>query len=195
MHASCSHAIRPHYARQLKKQTKQIGHPATPRRASATAPLRTGADTCKTGSGAGKRSEAKSDPVRRRSNHAWTEDQAGRQKRYRRVKGSSHSMECQHACQRKCMVLILTQPTRHCRDPVPDHHRSASHASTILTPSTADSFQFQEVSAGFMRLEQCRPSGCGKALRSSFRPHTQQLCLCMPRPLICHAYAGTGSRE
>ena len=33
-------------------------------RASASAPLRTGADMCKTGSGAGKRSGAKSDPVR-----------------------------------------------------------------------------------------------------------------------------------
>ena len=44
-------------------------------------PLRTGADTCKTGLGAGKRAGAKSDLVRRRSNHAWTEDEAGRQKR------------------------------------------------------------------------------------------------------------------
>ena len=61
----------------------QIGHHARPRRASATvtAPLRTGADTCKTGSGAGKRSKAKSDPACRRSNHAWTEDHAGGQKR------------------------------------------------------------------------------------------------------------------
>ena len=50
----------------------------TPRRASATPPLRTGADMCRTGSGAGKRSGAKSYPVRRRSSHAWTEDQAGR---------------------------------------------------------------------------------------------------------------------
>ena len=64
-----------------KKETDQIGHHARPRRASATAPLRTGADTCKTGSGAGKRSGAKSDPVRRRSNHAWTEDQASKRKR------------------------------------------------------------------------------------------------------------------
>ena len=38
-------------------------------------------DTCKTGSGAGKLSGAKSDPVRMQSNHAWTEDQAGKQKR------------------------------------------------------------------------------------------------------------------
>ena len=43
-------------------------------------PLRTGADTCKTGSGARKCSPAKSNPVRRRSNHAWTEDQAGKRK-------------------------------------------------------------------------------------------------------------------
>ena len=63
------------------EKNKENGHHARPRRASATAPLRTGADKCKTGSGAGKRSGAKSDPVRRRSNHAWTEDQAGRRKR------------------------------------------------------------------------------------------------------------------
>ena len=73
----------------FKRIKKQIGHHATPRRASATAPLRTGADTCKTGSGAGKRSGAKSDPVRRRSNRAWTEDQAGKSKacQHRRGQG------------------------------------------------------------------------------------------------------------
>ena len=64
-----------------KKNTKQIGHHARPRRASATAPLRTGADTCKTGSAAGKCAGAKSNIARRRSNHARTEDQAGREKR------------------------------------------------------------------------------------------------------------------
>ena len=64
-----------------KKKKKQIGHHARPRRASATAPLRAAADMCKTGSGAGKRSGAKADPVRRRSSHAWTEDQAGMRKR------------------------------------------------------------------------------------------------------------------
>ena len=53
-----------------KKEKKQIRHHARPRRASATAPRRTGADTCKIGSGAGKRAGAISDPVRRRSNHA-----------------------------------------------------------------------------------------------------------------------------
>ena len=53
-----------------KNNNKKVGHHARPRRASATAPLHTGADTCKTGSGAGKRAGAKSDPVRRRSNHA-----------------------------------------------------------------------------------------------------------------------------
>ena len=54
----------------------QIEHHAgaRPRRAAATAPLCTGADTCKTGPGAGKRSGAKSDPVRKRRNHAWTEE-------------------------------------------------------------------------------------------------------------------------
>ena len=63
-----------------KTKKKQIGHHARPRRASATAPLRTGADTCKTGSGAGKHAGARSDPVRRRSSHAWKEDQAGKRK-------------------------------------------------------------------------------------------------------------------
>ena len=62
-----------------KKQ--QFGNYARPRRASATAPLRTGADTCKTGSGAGKRAGAESETVHRRSNHARTEDQAGKRKR------------------------------------------------------------------------------------------------------------------
>ena len=63
------------------KQKKQIGHHARPRGSSATAPLHTGTDTWKTGSGARKRSGAKSDPVHRRSNHAQMEDQAGRRKR------------------------------------------------------------------------------------------------------------------
>ena len=36
---------------------------------------------CQTGSGAGKCAGAKSNTVRRRSNHARTEDQAGREKR------------------------------------------------------------------------------------------------------------------
>ena len=61
--------------------TKRIGHHARPRRASATATLLTGVDTCKTGSGAGKRSGAISYPVRRRRSRAWTEDQASRRKR------------------------------------------------------------------------------------------------------------------
>ena len=63
-----------------KTKKNKIGHHARPRRASATAPLRTGADTCKTGSDAGKRAGAKSDSVRRRSTNAWTEDQAGKRK-------------------------------------------------------------------------------------------------------------------
>ena len=63
------------------KKKNQIGHHARPRQASATAPLRTGADMCKSGSGAGKCSGAKSNTVRRRSNHARTEGQADRQKR------------------------------------------------------------------------------------------------------------------
>ena len=57
---------------QTSRQTQAgIGH----------SPLRTGADMCTTGSGAGKCSGAKSNTVRRRSNHARTEDQAGREKR------------------------------------------------------------------------------------------------------------------
>ena len=47
---------------------QQIGHHARPRRASATAPLRTGADMCKTGSGAGSGAEATTEQDRRRSN-------------------------------------------------------------------------------------------------------------------------------
>ena len=39
--------------RSVEKQTKQIGHSGRPRRASATALLRTGTDVCKTGAGAG----------------------------------------------------------------------------------------------------------------------------------------------
>ena len=58
---------------------KKIGHHARPRRASASAPLRTGADMCKTGSGPGKGAGAKSNTGRRRSNHARTEDQVGRE--------------------------------------------------------------------------------------------------------------------
>ena len=68
-----------HINRKEKEIEEQGGHHARPRRASATAPLRTGADTCKTGSGSGKRSGAKSEPVRRRSNHEWMEGrQAGK---------------------------------------------------------------------------------------------------------------------
>ena len=65
---------------QAKKE-KQIRHHARPRRASAAAPRRTGAHTCKTESGAGKRVGAKSGLGRRRSRHVWTEDQVGKQKR------------------------------------------------------------------------------------------------------------------
>ena len=66
---------------KTNNQKKNIGRHARQRWASATAPQHTGADTCQTGSGAGKRFGAKSDPGRRRSNHAWTEDQEGRRKR------------------------------------------------------------------------------------------------------------------
>ena len=71
-----------------KNKKKQIGRHARPRRALATALLHTGADTCKTGSSAGKRAGAKSDPVRRRSNHAWMEGQAGMRKRAKTRSGA-----------------------------------------------------------------------------------------------------------
>ena len=67
--------------KKKERKKKQIGHHARPRRASATASLRTGADICKTGSAAGKCAGAKSNTARRRSNHARTEDQVGREKR------------------------------------------------------------------------------------------------------------------
>ena len=63
-----------------KNHKKGIRYHARPMRASATAPLRTGADLCKTGSGAGKCAGAESEPVRRRGNHEWTDDQAGRRR-------------------------------------------------------------------------------------------------------------------
>ena len=44
-------------------------------------PCAQGRTRAKLGSGAGKRSGAKSDTLCRRGNHAWTDDQAGRQKR------------------------------------------------------------------------------------------------------------------
>ena len=61
-----------------KKQKK--GYHARPRRASATAPLRTGADMCRTGVGAGSSAGADKGPVRRQSNHEWTDDQARRRR-------------------------------------------------------------------------------------------------------------------
>ena len=64
-----------------KGNKKTIGHHARHWRASPTAPLRTGADRCKTGSGAGKRSGAESKRVCRRNNHKRTDDQAGRRRR------------------------------------------------------------------------------------------------------------------
>ena len=71
----------PSHAPRDQPKKKQIGHHARPRRVSATAPLSTGADMCKIGSGAGKCAGAKSNTVRRRSNHARTEDQADSEKR------------------------------------------------------------------------------------------------------------------
>ena len=65
---------------KINKKQKQIGHHARLRRASATAPLRTGADMCKTGSAAGKCAGAKSNTVRRRSNHAHGHERQDRGK-------------------------------------------------------------------------------------------------------------------
>ena len=67
--------------KKIKKNKKQkIGHRAKPKRTSATAPLRTGADMCKTGVGAGSSVGACKEPDRRQSNHERTADQAGRRR-------------------------------------------------------------------------------------------------------------------
>ena len=65
----------------IMKKGKRIGHHARPRRASATAPLRTGADMCKTGAGAGSSAGADTEPNRRQGNHKRTDDQAGMRRR------------------------------------------------------------------------------------------------------------------
>ena len=91
---------------------------ARPRRASATAPLRTGADTCKTGSGAGKRAGSKSDPVRRQSNHACPDDHAGKRKcaNTAAVGGLSGAHRRRHTKQGRCdkiQTLQLHAPRGH----------------------------------------------------------------------------------
>ena len=58
-------------ARQIK-----VGHHTRPRRASATAPLRTGVDMCKTGPGSGSSAGENAEPNRRRNNHEWMDDLA-----------------------------------------------------------------------------------------------------------------------
>ena len=63
-----------------KKQKNKKGHHAKPKRASATSPLRTWADMCRTGVGAGSRARADKGPDRRQSNHESTDDQAGRRR-------------------------------------------------------------------------------------------------------------------
>ena len=63
-----------------KKKLKKIRHHVRPRRASATAPLRTGADMCRTGVDTGSSSGADKGPDRRQSNHERTDDQAGRRR-------------------------------------------------------------------------------------------------------------------
>ena len=65
---------------QKTKKKRQIGHHAKPKRASATVPLHTGADMCKTGVGARSSAGADKEPDRRRSNHEWTDDRAGRRR-------------------------------------------------------------------------------------------------------------------
>ena len=80
----CQGDIRPKAAAEssqnTKKKIKKIGHHARPRRAWATAPLRTGADMCRTGVGAGSSAGADKGPDRRQSNHERTDDQAGRRR-------------------------------------------------------------------------------------------------------------------
>ena len=70
--------LAPGTALYQKKSNEKIGHHARAKRASPTAPLRTGAGMCKTGVGAGSSAGADKEPNRRQSNHEWTDDQAGR---------------------------------------------------------------------------------------------------------------------
>ena len=65
---------------RVKKKTQKIGCNPRPRRASATAPLRTGADLCKTGACAGSSAGTDTGLTRRQSNHEWTDDQIGRRR-------------------------------------------------------------------------------------------------------------------
>ena len=90
------------------KKNKQIGHHARLRRASATAPLRTGADMFKTGSGAGKCSGAKPNTVRRRSNHAWTEEQE-KACLHRRGRGLAGADRRRHPKQERCNKIQTPQ--------------------------------------------------------------------------------------
>ena len=69
------------YSDTASKLPKNIyRHHAKPKRASATAPLCTEVDMCKTGVGAGSSAGADKEPNRRQSNHEWTDDQAGRRR-------------------------------------------------------------------------------------------------------------------
>ena len=68
---------------QTKRKEKKIGHHAKPKRACAWAcPLHAhrGEPLCKTGVGAGSSAGADKESDRRRSNHEWTGDQAGRRR-------------------------------------------------------------------------------------------------------------------
>ena len=64
-----------------KKKTKEekIGHHAKPKRASATAALRTGADMCRTGVGAGSSAGADKEPDRRQLRRATTNGRTTKQ--------------------------------------------------------------------------------------------------------------------
>ena len=67
-------------AAELGGKKRKIGRHARPRQASATAPLRTGADMCRTGAGARSSAGADIEPNRRRSNYEWTDAQAERRR-------------------------------------------------------------------------------------------------------------------
>ena len=79
-HPVPAHTERHNPPKVWKKKEKKFGHHAKPKRASATAPLRTGADMCRTGVGTGSSAGADKGPDRRQSNHEWTDDQAGRRR-------------------------------------------------------------------------------------------------------------------
>ena len=78
--ASATFLVLQLWCRKDTPTARQIEHHAKPKRPLATAPLRTGADTCKTGAGAGSCDGPKTELVCRRSNHERTEDHGGRRR-------------------------------------------------------------------------------------------------------------------